>query len=143
MTRTVVVLCGPPGAGKSTTARQSGLTVYDRDEPQWTSEKQFTAALSELAADRNANAVVIRTGASSAARARAAQLVGATHIYLLTAEQHELEQRIRQRGRSDKVKTLAGVRTWFARFDRDDGVQPFPGWGAIHEPDLGMTSEDW
>lgn len=143
MTRTVVVLCGPPGAGKSTAARQSGLTVYDRDEPQWTTEKQFTAALSELAADRNANAVVIRTGASSAARARAAQLVEATHVYLLTAEQHELEKRIRERGRTDKVKTLAGVRTWFSRFDRDDGVRAFPGWGAIHEPDLGTTSEDW
>ncbi|MFJ4168506.1 hypothetical protein ACIPY3_03240 [Paenarthrobacter sp. NPDC089714] len=143
MARTVVVLCGPPGAGKTTAARQSGLQVFDRDDRQWSSEKQFTEALAALSSDRRARAVVIRTGATSAARAKAAQLVAATHVYLLTADQNELTNRIRQRDRADKVNTLVGVRTWFERFDRADGVRDFPGWSGVHEPDLGVVSDDW
>jgi len=143
MARTVVVLCGPPGAGKTTAARQSGLTVFDRDDPEWTSERQFTDALAAVGTDPKANAVVIRTGATSAARAKAAQMVAATHVFLLTASQHELTQRIRQRDRADKVNTLIGVKTWFQRFDRTDGVRDFPGWSRIHKPDLGTMSEDW
>ncbi|QSZ53287.1 hypothetical protein RI444_15370 [Paenarthrobacter sp. AT5] len=143
MARTVVVLCGPPGAGKTTAARQSGLKVFDRDDPEWMSERHFTDALAAIATDPNAQAVVIRTGATSAARAKAAQLVAATHVFLLTADQNELAQRIRQRDRADKVNTLVGVRTWFQRFDGTDGVTDFPGWSGIHQPDLGTVSEDW
>lgn len=141
--RVVVLLCGPPGAGKTTAARASGLTVFDRDDPQWTSEKQFTTAMAKLAHDPGARAVVIRTAASSAARARAAQLIAATHTFVLAAEYDELVQRIRARNRGDKVRTIAGVRTWFDRFDREDNVKPFTGWHAIQEPDLGVVSEDW
>ncbi|MCW3766456.1 hypothetical protein OCL88_08215 [Paenarthrobacter sp. PAE-2] len=119
------------------------MQVFDRDDPQWSSEKQFTEALTALGKDRRAQAVVIRTGATSAARAKAAQLVAATHVYLLTSDQNELAHRIRQRDRADKVNTLVGVRTWFERFDRADGVRDFPGWSAIHEPDLGVVSDDW
>ena len=141
--RVVVLLCGPPGAGKTTAARASGLTVYDRDDPQWTNEKQFTTELAKLARDPRARAVVIRTAASSAARARAASLIAATHTFLVTTEYDELVQRIRTRNRGDKVRTIAGVRTWLDRFDQHDNVKPFTGWHAIEEPDLGSVSEDW
>lgn len=143
MKRTVVVLFGPPGAGKTTVANQSGLQVFDRDDPQWGSEKEFTQALAELAGHPTAQAVAIRTGASSSARAKAAELVAATHLYLLTADPSELARRITARGRTDKVATLAGVRRWFERFDRQDQVQTFPGWAQIHTPSLGIVSEDW
>lgn len=129
--RIVVLLCGPPGAGKTTAARESGLTVYDRDDPQWTSEKQFTTALAQLAHDPGARAVVIRSGASSSARAKAAQLVGATHTYLLIADPAELGHRVARRGRADKTATLAAIGQWFDRFDHDDEVPEFPDWPAL------------
>ncbi|TFV90403.1 hypothetical protein [Blastococcus sp. CT_GayMR16] len=129
--RLVVLLCGPAGAGKTTAARVSGLTVYDRDDPQWTTETQFTTALAQLAADPHARAVVIRAGATSSARAKAAALTGATHIYLLLLDQAELGHRVAHRNRADKHAGLASIRTWFERFDRDDDVEDFPGWAAL------------
>lgn len=143
MKRTVVVLCGPPGSGKTTAARQSGLTVFDRDDPEWAGEKEFTRALAELAGDPAAQAVVIRTAASSSARAKAVDLVAATHVFLLTAEPDVLVQRVLARGRADKVRTIAGVSNWFRRFDHQDQVPRFPGWGQIDTPVLGAMSEDW
>ncbi len=141
--RRVVVLCGPPGAGKTTAARQSGMTVFDRDDPVWASEQQFTTSIARLAADPHARAVVIRSGATSGARARTRDLVAASHVFVMLADRQELVNRIKGRGRDDKVRTVAGVKTWFDRFDRNDGVQPFPGWSGIDEPDLGAMSEDW
>lgn len=58
--RFVVLLCGPPGAGKTTAARASGLAVFDSDEPRWSSRAEFTAALTQLGATPDAQAVVIR-----------------------------------------------------------------------------------
>lgn len=129
--RLVVLLCGPAGAGKTTAAHKSGLTVYDRDDPHWTSEAAFTAALAQLPDDPHARAVVIRAGASSSARAKAAALIDATHTYLLTASAAELGHRVARRNRADKQAGLASIRTWFERFDRDDGVPNFPGWAAV------------
>lgn len=130
-TRLVVLLCGPAGAGKTTAARASGLNVFDRDEPQWRSERDFTAALAALGRDDTARAVVIRAGATSSARARSARLIRATHVYLLTAPPRDLGHRVVRRNRADVRHGLASIKSWFARFDRDDGVLDFPGWGAI------------
>lgn len=141
--RLVVLLCGPAGAGKTTTARQSGLEVFDRDDPEWLSERQFTLRLAELASDSRARAVVIRSGATPSARARAARLTGATHTFVLTAPVDELERRIRARGRDDKVATLRSVRSWFVNFDRSDGVADFPGWGSVFGTAALDLSERW
>ncbi|NUR09343.1 MAG: hypothetical protein HOQ45_20360 [Nocardioidaceae bacterium] len=129
--RLVVLLCGPPGAGKTTAAQASGLTVYDRDDPHWTGERQFTTALAALGHDPHARAVVIRSGATSSARAKAAQLVLATHVYLLTEDATVLGHRVARRGRADKQATLAAIGTWFDQHDRDDDVPDFPGWDAV------------
>lgn len=129
--RLVVVLFGPPGAGKTTTAHQSGLTTYDRDDPHWDNDQHFTAALDQLGRTPNARAVVIRSGATSAARQRTTRQVGATHTYLILATHDELGRRITQRNRADKARTLAGVTTWWNRHDNNDHTPTFPGWHTI------------
>ena len=48
--RRVVLICGPPGAGKTTLAKTLDLTVYDIDDPDWISEAQFRRAIASLAA---------------------------------------------------------------------------------------------
>lgn len=142
--RLVVLLCGPAGAGKTTAARASGLQVFDRDDPDWLSEKHFTTRLADLARDPLAQAVVIRSGATSSARAKAARLVAATHVFVLTEPVPELERRIRERGRADKVAGVQSVRSWWHRFDRDDGVQDFPGWPAVLADGADLrSSEEW
>ena len=144
MARIVVILCGPAGAGKTTEARRSGLTVYDRDDPEWHTEKQFTTRLADLARDPNARAVVIRSGSTSSARAKAARLVGATHVYLLTAEPAELSRRVRERNRADKVRGMTSIRSWFDSHDRADQVPDFPGWPTVFAAEVDLhASEAW
>ena len=144
--RLVVVLCGPAGCGKTTAALDSGLEVYDRDDPEWSSEKQFAAALAGLARVPDARAVVIRSGATSSARAKSARLVAASHVFVMPLPSlQELGHRIARRDRADKIRGLASVRAWFRSFDQADGVATFPGWDAIGESGLsiGMTSREW
>lgn len=143
--RKVVLLCGPPGAGKTTIAHGSGLPVFDRDDAHWTSEAQFREALAALGQQRGARAVVIRSGASSTSRRATTDLIRATHAYLVTAPADELGRRVRARGRDDLVPTLMGIDRWWSRHDRDDGVLDFPGWAAIDldRTDPGVTSTDW
>jgi guanylate kinase len=142
--RLVVILCGPAGAGKTTAAHASGLDVYDRDDAEWSSEKQFTARLADLARDPHARAVVIRSGATSSARAKAARLVSATHVYILTEDRRALARRVRARNRTDKVQGMISVNSWFDRFDRLDNVPDFPGWPEVLTTVVPVnTSEAW
>jgi hypothetical protein len=119
--------------------------MFDRDDAEWASESHFRARISELAHNEDARAVVIRAGATSSARAKAALLIGATHTYLLTADPRDLAHRVASRNRADKRAGLASIKTWFDQFDRLDGVRDFPGWEA--EPDrtatFRATSREW
>lgn len=141
MTRLVVLLFGPAGAGKTTTARESGLTVFDRDDDRWSGERQFTQALGRLALDPVARAVVIRAGATSSARVKSRRLVRATHAFLVLEDQKECIRRVQRRARADKRFGVASVPKWFADFDHLDATPDFPGWDAL---DLNPTiKREW
>lgn len=129
--RRVVLLCGPPGAGKTTVAHASGLVVFDRDDERWTSEQRFRSALAAIGASPRARAVVLRAGATSRARATTAALIRPTHAFLLTHHRDELRRRVRERARHDLAPSLRGIDSWLADFDRLDGIADFPGWESI------------
>lgn len=142
VSRRVVLLCGPAGAGKTTAARESDLEVFDRDDEKWGSESQFKAAIHGLAFDPNAQAVVIRSCPTSKSRTEVAAAIGATHTLLLLEDQRVLRDRIARRNRADKANGLASLRVWFARFDHADRAPLFTSWAALTEH-VGVTSQEW
>ena len=120
--RRVVLICGPPGAGKTTHAHTLGLEVYDLDDPQWANdERRFNAALHTLRTDRTAQAAVIRAGATRRARAIATHTVAATEVTIITTDLAECMRRVksRNRPRPSLDRQLAAVRKWWDTFEPD------------------------
>lgn len=143
MVRRVVLICGPPGAGKSTYARTLGLTVYDIDDPQWNlNEKVFRSALAQLSHHPNAQAAVIRSGATPSARAKAAKLVGATETKVIATPADECIRRVveRNRPRPPIRVQIAAVTSWWAKYQPGTTTAPLPkqsttkrGYGRKHQ----------
>lgn len=124
--RRVVLVCGPPGSGKTTRAHElaaEGLRVFDRDDDQWSGESHFVAAAREYCARPDARAVVIRAGATSRARARAVRQFAPSEVELLMVDQDELHRRITTRGRPGQSHQHRACREWFARYNADMRVQ--------------------
>jgi len=127
--RRVILLCGPPGAGKSTIANQlaqQGLTIYDRDHPQWAgNEATFKKAIAQIATNPNAHAVVIRAGATRTARDQAAQLIQATETRIIATPLNQCEQRILARSRnSNPAGELTAARKWWRDYQAEQTTQP-------------------
>lgn len=118
--RRVVLVCGPPGAGKTTYAHTLGLEVYDLDDAKWAgSDALFRAALVRLREEPGARAVVIRTGATLSARQKAATNMGATECVILAVDAAECERRIRQRGRTSTPigMQIKAARDWWRNYE--------------------------
>lgn len=139
--RIVVVLFGPPGAGKTTIAHQSGLTIYDRDDAIWAAggEQAFRQALDTLGHNPTARAIAIRSGATSNARRTTIRQTNATHAYLVLADPAQCHQQARHRRRADVRHSHGAIEKWFATFDHHDGMPTWPGWDLIAGASIGGT----
>lgn len=138
-----MLLCGPPGAGKTTRAHElaaDGLQVLDRDDPQWAGERAFTLALAAIGGDPDARAVVIRSGATEARRLQAAQLINATEVEVLMPPAEVCRDRVIARRRPDWQRSLAGVGKWFDEHEHD--INRPAGAAEAHRQDV-RPSRKW
>lgn len=117
--RTVILLTGPPGAGKTTWARATGLTHHSWET--YPSEKQFKAALRAIAEDPGAQTVVERCAPTAGERITLAMLCRATHIFIMPTPPAECHSRIEERDRPAKGAEHKAVQLWWARFENHPG----------------------
>ena len=145
--RLVVLITGPPAAGKTTTARLSQLRVYDRDDPRWAgprAETRFRAALAQLGRTPRARAVIIRSGPTARGRADTITTARATHSYRLAVPPETSHQRITELAPPDAPAQHRAIAHWWERHKQDPYSDAQPDWPGGWDKVLGwaaMTGE--
>ena len=119
--RTVHVVYGPPGAGKSTHARavadRTGAIVYDADD--WPDRSAYARALDALGRDPTACAVVVACGTTHTSRTALQARVRSTAVTTIALPLADCIARIRARARTTPPidGQIAAARRWWAQHD--------------------------
>lgn len=95
--RHVVLVCGPPGSGKSTFARTLGLPVYEAEA--YRTDRAFVLAVLRAVEPEEARVAVVRCCPTPEDRAAWARTLRATRVVRMNTPLDVCIERIRQRGR--------------------------------------------
>jgi hypothetical protein len=115
VSRLVVVLAGPTGAGKTHWALHQGLAVWDWDAAG-RNPARYDEGLAVIAANPDALVAVERQAPLIEQRVLLALKCEATHVYVLDPGEDIVHERIEARGRPAAAHEHDAAQLWYSRY---------------------------